>query len=183
MAAPGWVWAGGCSWTLPTIPLSCLQVQLIHDKNTTTFSSSSQSPGDEVETAPEKVHLTWTKEKSVAEKNKTKSPVSPEGIKDFFNMKPYGPTHCHPFPPVPRVPGHPCLPCPAQSLLKEGSGCPELASVEGLGGSGVCICGRCQDSMCCGDVGCTSGTHLLSLSLSLSSLWPHRAPCREWENL
>uniref|UniRef100_A0A8D0FMN8 Solute carrier family 12 member 5 n=2 Tax=Neoaves TaxID=3078114 RepID=A0A8D0FMN8_STROC len=64
------------------------EVQLIHDKNTTTFSSSSQSPGDEVETAPEKVHLTWTKEKSVAEKNKSKSPVSPEGIKDFFNMKP-----------------------------------------------------------------------------------------------
>ncbi|KFP17509.1 Solute carrier family 12 member 5, partial [Egretta garzetta] len=64
------------------------EVQLIHDKNTTAFSSSSQSPGDEVETAPEKVHLTWTKEKSVAEKNKSKSPVSPEGIKDFFNMKP-----------------------------------------------------------------------------------------------
>ncbi|NWW11627.1 S12A5 protein, partial [Oreocharis arfaki] len=67
------------------------EVQLIHDKNATTFSSSSQSPGDEVEAAPEKVHLTWTKEKSVAEKNKSKSPVSPEGIKDFFNMKPYGP--------------------------------------------------------------------------------------------
>uniref|UniRef100_A0A8C6ZBF0 SLC12A transporter C-terminal domain-containing protein n=1 Tax=Nothoprocta perdicaria TaxID=30464 RepID=A0A8C6ZBF0_NOTPE len=64
------------------------EVQLIHDKNATTFSSSSQSPGDEVETAPEKVHLTWTKEKTVAEKNKSKSPVSPEGIKDFFNMKP-----------------------------------------------------------------------------------------------
>ncbi|XP_029816282.1 solute carrier family 12 member 5 [Manacus vitellinus] len=64
------------------------EVQLIHDKNATTFSSSSQSPGDEVEAAPEKVHLTWTKEKSVAEKNKSKSPVSPEGIKDFFNMKP-----------------------------------------------------------------------------------------------
>ncbi|NXW43418.1 S12A5 protein, partial [Nyctiprogne leucopyga] len=64
------------------------EVQLIHDKNATPFSSSSQSPGDEVETAPEKVHLTWTKEKSVAEKNKSKSPVSPEGIKDFFNMKP-----------------------------------------------------------------------------------------------
>ncbi|XP_010221114.1 PREDICTED: solute carrier family 12 member 5-like [Tinamus guttatus] len=64
------------------------EVQLIHDKNATTFSSSSQSPGDEGETAPEKVHLTWTKEKTVAEKNKSKSPVSPEGIKDFFNMKP-----------------------------------------------------------------------------------------------
>ncbi|OXB57607.1 hypothetical protein ASZ78_010569 [Callipepla squamata] len=70
------------------------EVQLIHDKNATTFSSSSQSPAEEAESAPEKVHLTWTKEKSVAEKNKSKSLVSPEGIKDFFDMKPYGPTCC-----------------------------------------------------------------------------------------
>ncbi|XP_066482618.1 solute carrier family 12 member 5 [Tiliqua scincoides] len=67
------------------------EVQLIHDKNATTFSSSSQSPGDETEpeaeAAPEKVHLTWTKDK-VTEKNKAKSPVSPESIKDFFSMKP-----------------------------------------------------------------------------------------------
>jgi len=34
------------------------------------------------------VHLTWTKDKSVAEKNKGPSPVSSEGIKDFFSMKP-----------------------------------------------------------------------------------------------
>lgn len=71
------------------------QVQLIHDTNVTTFSSSPQSPGDETEAeaetegeaAPEKVHLTWTKDK-VAEKNKAKSPISPESIKDFFSMKP-----------------------------------------------------------------------------------------------
>lgn len=88
--------AGPCP--LPTIPSVLLQVQLIHDKNATTFSSSSQSPADEAETAPEKVHLTWTKEKTVAEKNKSKSPVSPEGIKDFFNMKPYGPTCRCPIP-------------------------------------------------------------------------------------
>uniref|UniRef100_A0A8C4NAH5 Solute carrier family 12 member 5 n=1 Tax=Equus asinus asinus TaxID=83772 RepID=A0A8C4NAH5_EQUAS len=37
---------------------------------------------------PEKVHLTWTKDKSAAEKNKGPSPVSSEGIKDFFSMKP-----------------------------------------------------------------------------------------------
>ncbi|NWW43037.1 S12A5 protein, partial [Pedionomus torquatus] len=89
----------------PQPPFS-LQVQLIHDKNATTFSSSSQSPGDEVESAPEKVHLTWTKEKSVAEKNKSKSP----GIKDFFNMKPYGPACCHPVPPMSRSSSHPCPP-------------------------------------------------------------------------
>ncbi|XP_023795619.1 solute carrier family 12 member 5 [Cyanistes caeruleus] len=88
------------------------EVQLIHDKNATTFSSSSQSPGDEVEAAPEKVHLTWTKEKSVAEKNKSKSPVSPEGIKDFFSMKPYGPPCCYLVPPMPCDPGCPCLPQP-----------------------------------------------------------------------
>ncbi|KAM6457653.1 solute carrier family 12 member 5 isoform 2-T2 [Liasis olivaceus] len=65
------------------------EVQLIHDKNATTFSSSSQSPGDEpeAEAAPEKVHLTWTKDKA-AEKNKAKSPISSESIKDFFSMKP-----------------------------------------------------------------------------------------------
>ncbi|XP_061486685.1 solute carrier family 12 member 5 isoform X2 [Rhineura floridana] len=67
------------------------EVQLIHDKNATTFSSCSPSPGDETEAeseaAPEKVHLTWTKDK-VAEKNKAKSPISPESIKDFFSMKP-----------------------------------------------------------------------------------------------
>lgn len=72
-------------------PCPSQQVQLIHDKNTTPFSSSPQSPGEETEAeaaaAPEKVHLTWTKDK-VAEKNKAKSPVSPESIKDFFSMKP-----------------------------------------------------------------------------------------------
>ena len=110
--------AGGWPRPLPTPALSSLQVQLIHDKNATTFSSSSQSPADEVETAPEKVHLTWTKEKSVAEKNKSKSPVSPEGIKDFFNMKPYGPACCHPVPPTPLRAGAGRAPAaPACSLL------------------------------------------------------------------
>lgn len=120
--------AGSWPRPLPTVPLSSLQVQLIHDKNATTFSSSSQSPGDEVETAPEKVHLTWTKEKSVAEKNKSKSPVSPEGIKDFFNMKPYGPhmlpPSSHPCPTSPAIPARPgqlgagrALAAPVWSLL------------------------------------------------------------------
>ncbi|XP_015684280.1 solute carrier family 12 member 5-like [Protobothrops mucrosquamatus] len=69
------------------------EVQLIHDKNATSFSGISQSPGEEAEAeaeaeaAPEKVHLTWTKEKE-AEKMKAKSPISSESIKDFFNMKP-----------------------------------------------------------------------------------------------
>lgn len=69
------------------------QVQLIHDQSAPSCPSSSPSPGEEPEgereTDPE-VHLTWTKDKSVAEKNKGPSPVSSEGIKDFFSMKPYG---------------------------------------------------------------------------------------------
>lgn len=68
------------------------QVQLIHDQSAPSCPSSSPSPGEEPEgegeADPEKVHLTWTKDKSAAEKNKGPSPVSSEGIKDFFSMKP-----------------------------------------------------------------------------------------------
>ncbi|XDA82745.1 hypothetical protein R6Z07F_012658 [Ovis aries] len=68
------------------------EVQLIHDQSAPSCPSSSPSPGEEPEVEgeadPEKVHLTWTKDKSVAEKNKGPSPVSSEGIKDFFSMKP-----------------------------------------------------------------------------------------------
>ncbi|XP_025788394.1 solute carrier family 12 member 5 [Puma concolor] len=68
------------------------EVQLIHDQSAPSCPSSSPSPGEEPEgegeADPEKVHLTWTKDKSVAEKNKGPSPVSSEGIKDFFSMKP-----------------------------------------------------------------------------------------------
>lgn len=76
------------------VPLFIPQVQLIHDQSAPSCPSSSPSPGEgpegEGEADPEKVHLTWTKDKSVAEKNKGPSPVSSEGIKDFFSMKPYG---------------------------------------------------------------------------------------------
>ncbi|EPQ05202.1 Solute carrier family 12 member 5 [Myotis brandtii] len=71
------------------------EVQLIHDQSAPSCPSSTPSPGEEPEgegeADPDKVHLTWTKDKSVAEKNKGPSPVSSEGIKDFFSMKPYGP--------------------------------------------------------------------------------------------
>lgn len=77
------------------VPSFIPQVQLIHDQSAPSCPSSSPSPGEEPEgegeADPEKVHLTWTKDKSVAEKNKGPSPVSSEGIKDFFSMKPYGP--------------------------------------------------------------------------------------------
>ncbi|NXH92056.1 S12A7 protein, partial [Edolisoma coerulescens] len=60
--------------------------QLIHDRNT----ASHSAPAVETSVAaavPEKVQMTWTKEKFVAEKHKNKdSNVS--GFKDIFNMKP-----------------------------------------------------------------------------------------------
>ncbi|XP_040186135.1 solute carrier family 12 member 5 isoform X2 [Rana temporaria] len=63
------------------------EVQLILDTNAT--GSTPQSPPEEPDTTQDKVHLTWTKEKFTADKNKSKSPSStPEGIRDFFNMKP-----------------------------------------------------------------------------------------------
>ncbi|XP_039564541.1 solute carrier family 12 member 7 isoform X2 [Passer montanus] len=62
------------------------EAQLIHDKNT----ASRSAPAVEASVAaavPEKVQMTWTKEKFVAEKHKNKdSNVS--GFKDIFNMKP-----------------------------------------------------------------------------------------------
>ncbi|OCT60495.1 solute carrier family 12 member 5 isoform X2 [Xenopus laevis] len=64
------------------------EVQLIHDTNTTGFSVSSQSPAEEPDTTQEEIHLTWTQDKCTAEKNSSKSPSTPEAIKDFFNMKP-----------------------------------------------------------------------------------------------
>ncbi|MEE6506541.1 hypothetical protein FKM82_007720 [Ascaphus truei] len=64
------------------------EVQLIHDKNATGFSVSSPSPAEELDTAQDKEHLTWTKDKFTADKNKSKSPGTTEGIRDFFNMKP-----------------------------------------------------------------------------------------------
>ncbi|XP_063245309.1 solute carrier family 12 member 7-like isoform X3 [Prinia subflava] len=62
------------------------EAQLIHDKNT----ASRSAPAIEANVAaavPEKVQMTWTKEKFVAEKHKNKD-SSVSGFKDIFNMKP-----------------------------------------------------------------------------------------------
>ncbi|XP_050827335.1 solute carrier family 12 member 7 isoform X3 [Serinus canaria] len=62
------------------------EAQLIHDKNT----ASRSAPAVEASVAaavPEKVQMTWTKEKFVAEKHKNKDP-NVSGFKDIFNMKP-----------------------------------------------------------------------------------------------
>ncbi|XP_068057243.1 solute carrier family 12 member 7-like isoform X1 [Anomalospiza imberbis] len=62
------------------------EAQLIHDKNT----ASRSAPAVEASVAaavPEKVQMTWTKEKFVAEKHKNKD-TNVSGFKDIFNMKP-----------------------------------------------------------------------------------------------
>ncbi|NXC97473.1 S12A7 protein, partial [Certhia familiaris] len=66
--------------------LFCGQAQLIHDKNTASRSAAAIE-ASVAAAVPEKVQMTWTKEKFVAEKHKNKdSNVS--GFKDIFNMKP-----------------------------------------------------------------------------------------------
>ncbi|KAM9296134.1 solute carrier family 12 member 5 [Gastrophryne carolinensis] len=65
------------------------EVQLIHDKNATGMTLQSPPEEETPDTNQDKIHLTWTKDKFTADKNKNKSPSStPEGIRDFFNMKP-----------------------------------------------------------------------------------------------
>uniref|UniRef100_A0A8C0HSC4 Solute carrier family 12 member 7 n=1 Tax=Buteo japonicus TaxID=224669 RepID=A0A8C0HSC4_9AVES len=60
--------------------------QLIHDRNTASHSAPAIK-ASVAAAVPEKVQMTWTKEKFVAEKHKNKdSNVS--GFKDIFNMKP-----------------------------------------------------------------------------------------------
>uniref|UniRef100_A0A4W3K0E6 Solute carrier family 12 member 7 n=1 Tax=Callorhinchus milii TaxID=7868 RepID=A0A4W3K0E6_CALMI len=59
-------------------------VLMIHDRNAAAHSSAAVS----TTLAPDKVHMTWTKEKILAERNKNKDTSTPEGIRDIFNMKP-----------------------------------------------------------------------------------------------
>ena len=62
------------------------EAQLIHDRNT----ASRSAPAVKASVAaamPEKVQMTWTKEKFVAEKHKNKD-TNVSGFKDIFNMKP-----------------------------------------------------------------------------------------------
>lgn len=64
----------------------CGQAQLIHDRNT----ASRSAPAVKASVAaamPEKVQMTWTKEKFVAEKHKNKD-TNVSGFKDIFSMKP-----------------------------------------------------------------------------------------------
>lgn len=61
------------------------QAQLIHDRNTASHSAgAARAPAP---ATPDRVQMTWTKEKLVAEKHKNRdSGVS--GFKDLFSLKP-----------------------------------------------------------------------------------------------
>ncbi|KAL2097605.1 hypothetical protein ACEWY4_006812 [Coilia grayii] len=56
------------------------EAQLIHDRNTSAHASQSHRAA----TSP--VHMTWTKEKLVAERNRNREAIM--GVRDIFNMKP-----------------------------------------------------------------------------------------------
>lgn len=63
---------------------SCLlsvQAQLIHDRNTASHLTSEKAAG----ATADRVHMTWTRDKLIHEKNKQREIL---GVKDVFNMKP-----------------------------------------------------------------------------------------------
>uniref|UniRef100_A0A671WJ39 Solute carrier family 12 member 7a n=1 Tax=Sparus aurata TaxID=8175 RepID=A0A671WJ39_SPAAU len=55
------------------------EAQLIHDRNTASHSAMNDKAA-----APDRVHMTWTKDKLVHERNRQRE----MGVKDMFNMKP-----------------------------------------------------------------------------------------------
>lgn len=61
------------------------EAQLIHDRNTA--SHSAMAARAQAPSTPDRVQMTWTKEKLVAEKHRNKD-ATVSGIKDLFNLKP-----------------------------------------------------------------------------------------------
>uniref|UniRef100_A0A8D3BMH6 Solute carrier family 12 member 7-like n=1 Tax=Scophthalmus maximus TaxID=52904 RepID=A0A8D3BMH6_SCOMX len=58
------------------------EAQLIHDRNTASHSATNdKAPG----ATPDRVHMTWTKDKLVNERNRLRESMA---VKDMFNMKP-----------------------------------------------------------------------------------------------
>ncbi|KAL2085362.1 hypothetical protein ACEWY4_018682 [Coilia grayii] len=61
------------------------EAQLIHDRNT----ASHAAMNDKADAAPERVHMTWTKEKFFTERNRHRvEPNANMAVRDMFNMKP-----------------------------------------------------------------------------------------------
>lgn len=60
------------------------QAQLIHDRNT----ASHAAINDKAETGPERVHMTWTKDKLLTERNRNRECNANVAVRDLFNMRP-----------------------------------------------------------------------------------------------
>uniref|UniRef100_A0A8C6UB40 Solute carrier family 12 member 7b n=1 Tax=Neogobius melanostomus TaxID=47308 RepID=A0A8C6UB40_9GOBI len=62
-----------------------LTAQLIHDRNT---AASHGAINDKADTGPERVHMTWTKDKLFTERRQRECNAN-VAVRDLFNMKPY----------------------------------------------------------------------------------------------
>ncbi|CAG5895689.1 unnamed protein product [Menidia menidia] len=60
------------------------EAQLIHDRNT----ASHATINDKADAEPERVHMTWTKEKLFTERNRNRECNTSVAVRDLFNMKP-----------------------------------------------------------------------------------------------
>ncbi|XP_026217431.1 solute carrier family 12 member 7 isoform X5 [Anabas testudineus] len=60
------------------------EAQLIHDRNT----ASHATLNDKADTGPERVHMTWTKDKLFTERNRNRECNANMAVRDLFNMKP-----------------------------------------------------------------------------------------------
>lgn len=60
------------------------QAQLIHDRNT----ASHATINDKADAGPERVHMTWTKDKLFTERNRNRECNANMAVRDLFNMKP-----------------------------------------------------------------------------------------------
>ncbi|XP_053198177.1 solute carrier family 12 member 7 isoform X1 [Scomber japonicus] len=60
------------------------EAQLIHDRNT----ASHAAINDKADTVPDRVHMTWTKEKLFTERNRNREGNANVAVRDLFNMKP-----------------------------------------------------------------------------------------------
>uniref|UniRef100_A0A3B3WL81 Solute carrier family 12 member 7b n=1 Tax=Poecilia mexicana TaxID=48701 RepID=A0A3B3WL81_9TELE len=66
-----------------TLLILC-SAQLIHDKNTTAHTTMNNKE----EAGPDRVHMTWTKDKLSTERNRNREPNANVAVRDLFNMKP-----------------------------------------------------------------------------------------------
>ncbi|XP_068437379.1 solute carrier family 12 member 7 isoform X2 [Clinocottus analis] len=60
------------------------EAQLIHDRNT----ASHTTINDKAEAGPDRVHMTWTKDKLFMERNRNRECNANVAVRDLFNMKP-----------------------------------------------------------------------------------------------